>query len=84
MANFNLRYKCLDACNDYRAELLNEVGNELPDWLDDDELDSLMKESDQIMVLEDITDFGVSPDHLNLSKPAGETTQKSREAFSRH
>ncbi|KAK0215544.1 hypothetical protein IW262DRAFT_1277859, partial [Armillaria fumosa] len=41
MANFNLRYECLDARDNYRAELMQGAEDGLPSWLDGYKLDSL-------------------------------------------
>ncbi len=62
MANFNLRYKCLDARDDYRAEMLQEVAKELPVWMSSDTYNELAAEGDQHMVLEDMADYGIDAD----------------------
>ncbi len=59
MSNFNLQYECLDARDDYRAELIQEAGEGLPPWLAGDELNVLIQQGDQQMVNEDFTEFGI-------------------------
>ncbi|PBL04586.1 hypothetical protein ARMGADRAFT_1071029 [Armillaria gallica] len=61
MANFNLRYECLDARDDYRAELIQSAGEGLPPGLARDELDMLIREGNQQMVNDDFADFGIDP-----------------------
>ncbi|KAK0421657.1 hypothetical protein EV421DRAFT_1915978 [Armillaria borealis] len=62
MANFNLRYECLDAQDDYRAELIQEARDGIPPYLARDELDMLIRDGDQQIINDDFADFGIDPD----------------------
>ncbi|SJL05834.1 uncharacterized protein ARMOST_09170 [Armillaria ostoyae] len=62
MANFNLRYECLDARDDYRAEMLQEVADELPAWMSHNTYAELVSEGNQHLILEDMADYGIDAD----------------------
>ncbi len=79
MANFNLRYECLDARDDYRAELIQSAGEGLSPGLAGDELDMLIREGDQQMVSDDFADFGIDPYATVPTVKLGRK-QKAREA----
>ncbi|KAK0216367.1 hypothetical protein IW262DRAFT_1299592 [Armillaria fumosa] len=80
IANFNLRYECLDARDDFRAEMMQDIGTDLPTWLQDDrdDLDALAWEGDQVTVAEDFADFRVDGDEVHHPVTLGRR-QKARE-----
>ncbi len=78
MSNFNLRYECLDARDDYRAEMLQEVAQDLPAWMDGATYSELAAKGNQQLILEDMADYGIDPDMI--TNPARHGRQlKARE-----
>ncbi|SJL13082.1 uncharacterized protein ARMOST_16519 [Armillaria ostoyae] len=81
MANFNLRYECLDARDDYRAELMQDLEGDLPAWMDGNTYTELAAEGKQQLVMEDMADYGVDADILtNPTKHGRRHKARERQA----
>ncbi len=78
MANFNLRYECLNVRDDYRAELIQDLEGDIPAWMDGNTYMELAAEGKQQLVMEDMADYGVDPDILSNPTKHG-CRRKARE-----